>query len=478
MPIELLFVFVASGGFIVFAAFMLLQVLRALGVSRSPKTTAEVAQAKAAQASTFEIAIADGVIDAKDNALSSAGGSFEHIPSPVAQRIATIEEQPGIELTVHTSPKQHSPPATDGSGVGHDSPVAREIAPLSYVTNSEPRTGAMALPRSRPPIFDPEHYRRHAGMPGYLYMARNPFYFNGLYKLGYTTQTPQERLHWLNTEHREVPDVGEFNLVHAVRVPAAYDAERALFDLLAADRPVQKREFFLHSETLLKRALDATHAFTLGNAGALDEFVLWRERSRAVEPPPLSPHALVRPLSSAHGGWIYVTRSQWHRSHIYRISYTSKDPRLAVSALDSRQKRLTCRIGFHTLVHCVGVNDLRASWSVVGASLERWRVVSSKVFYEGSIEDLCRVINQGVAASRAPQMSAARSHDFGDVTVELVAGHVAPLWAAWARPCPSCGAVLRFTGTVGAHSEVECPACNCLLDCTVGASKAQVKPKK
>lgn len=172
-----------------------------------------------------------------------------------------------------------------------------------------------------------------------------------------------------------------------------------------------------------------------------------------------------------------MTRCQWHRSHIYRISYTRKDTRLAVSALDSRQKRLTCRIGFHTLVHCVGVDDLRASWSKVGASLESWRVVSSKVFYDGPIEDLCRAINQGVTDSLAPEMSAGRSHDFGDVTVELVAGHVAPSWAAWAKPCPSCGAVLRFTGTVGANGEAECPACSCQLDCTVGASKALVRAK-
>ncbi|MBV7542043.1 GIY-YIG nuclease family protein [Acidovorax sp. sic0104] len=315
-------------------------------------------------------------------------------------------------------------------------------------------------------------------MPGYLYMARNPFHLDGLFKLGYTTRSPQERIDSLNLEHREVPDVGEFHLVHSVQVPAAYDAERALFDLLAPNRPVQKREFFLLREPLLKRALDATQAFTNGDAEALDDFVLHRDQGAAFASPALVEHAAIPPLRSPGGGWIYVTRCQWHRKDLFRISYTRTDPRLALSALDARQKRFTSRIGFHTLVHCVCVDDLGAVWGTAAASLDRWRVLGSKVFFEAPLGDLSEAINRSIPAAVELAVPLKHGRNFGDVTVELVLGKASGSWAAWARPCPSCGSVLRFTGTVGAQGLVECPGCGCELECTVGASKAVVSAQK
>lgn len=477
LSLELFLVYVVAGGVIVFSALMLCQAVRAMLGNRSPKTHPAAEQAEAKHATPLEAVVDDQFTSASHEAPSLPSGTvgpFEIPVSPVSLPQPAAPERGAIEF--HVTPLAELSPHDEGTDLGWSlaTPEARVLAPLPYVSIPAPRTAAAATPRSRPIIFKPEHYQRHAGVAGYLYMARNPFYFDGLYKLGYTTLTPQERLNWLNAEHRKVPDVGEFHLVHAVPVAAAYDAERALFDLLGADRPVQKREFFLHSEALLKRALDATQAFTNGNAGALDDFVLSRAEDKSFENPPVVTYALIQPLSSLHGGWIYVTHCQWHRSDIYRISYTRKDPRLAVSTLNARQKRLTCRIGFHTLVHCVCVDYLKESWDKVAASLERWRVVSSKVFYEGPIEDMSRAISLAVAVSQAPAAPLSQSQDFGDVTVELVPGQAASSWAAWARPCPCCDAVLRFTGTVGAKGVVECPACGCQLDCTVGASKAMV----
>lgn len=477
MSIELFFVYVASGGFIVFAACMLCQVVRALLGTRSQQTPNGAAEAAALPAAPSDTDVVPALSSCAPPTAPFHGITFEPtvFPGVLPQSVQT--SQPVIEHRDTPSTEQRPPEAPEVRELGVAKPAAREVAPLSYVSTPATRPATAVAGRSRPAIFEPDHYRRHAGMAGHLYMARNPFHFDGLYKLGYTTRTPQERINWLNTEHRQVPDVGEFHLVHAVKVPAAYDAERALFDLLGADRPVQKREFFLHSEALLKRALDATHAFTTGDAGALDDFVLSREQETAVGRPPMVGHAAVQPLLSPQGGWIYMTHCQWHRSSVYRISYTRKDPRLAISALDARQKRLTCRVGFHTLVHCVCVDDLKASWGKVAASLERWRVVGSKVFYEAPIAELSEAINQAFPVSPAPAARLNQSRNFGDVTVELVHSQVAPSWAAWARPCPGCGSVLRFTGTVGARGAVDCPACGCQLECTVGASKAVVSAK-
>ena len=456
---------------------MLIQVVRAMLGSRPSQSPPAAAKAEAKHATPSEAAGDEPPPSADPAAPPLVSAYGVSVVFPLVQLQPTTSDLPDIAYP--STPVRELPPpdAVDGRELALATPAARELAPLPYISIPDSRTDAPAAPRSRPAIFEPDHYRRHEGMPGHLYMARNPFYFDGLYKLGYTTQTPQERIDRLNTEHRQVPDVGEFHLVHAVRVPAAYDAERALFDLLGVDRPVQKREFFLHSEALLKRALDATRAFTTGDASALDDFVLTREQETALEPPPVFGHAVVQPLLSPQGGWIYVTHCQWHRSNVYRISYTRKDPRLAVSTLDARQKRLTCRIGFHTLVHCVCVDDLQASWGKVAASLEHWRVVSSKVFYEAPIAQLLEAIKQAFPVSRVPIEPLSQRLDFGDVTVELVRGQVASSWAAWAKYCPDCGAVLRFTGTVGAAEEVGCPACGCQFECTVGASKAVVSAK-
>lgn len=376
-------------------------------------------------------------------------------------------------------------PATDFAGAPPSPPdLGRELPPLSFVESGQsPKRPRGASPKA-PVLFDPEHYRRHAGVPGYLYMARNSFHVEGLFKLGYTSQTPELRVTHLNNEHRLMPDVGEFQLVHWAPVPAAYDAECALFDLLRADRPVAKREFFHHSEALLKKAIDATQAFTLGDPDALDEFAMWRLREPDVARRARPSHVQILPVTSPSGGWIYAVQCEWHRNDVFRVSYTSKDPLLALSELDARQRRLTCRIGFHSLVHCQAVADLRTSWNAVAERLEPWRVKTSKVFFEIELEQLAVEITAAAIPVPAPTptqelpMPALRPKQgmTGEVSVEAVGGNTASSWAPWAKACLSCGAILRFAGAVGARDAVECPCCGFDMDCIVGARGAIIRP--
>lgn len=453
---------------------MLSEVIRAILGPRSLQNALPAAHEEPKQLSMLE---ARAVAAPPDDGQLTSPVINASVVTSICLPVQPLPPAHNLPSVAHPNPqekKQFAQEVVDGRVLASATSAANEASPLFINSALHERAAASRTSRSRAAIFEPDHYRRHEGMPGHLYMARNPFHVDGLYKLGYTTLTPHERINWLNAEHSQLPDVGKFHLIHAVQVPAAYDAERALFDLLLADRPVLKREFFFHSESLLIQALDATCAFTTGRADALDDFVLSREHTTALESPPVLSHAVVPSLLTPQGGWIYITHCQWHRSNVYRISYTRNDPRLAVAVLNARQKRLTCRIGFHTLVHCVSVYDLRTLWTKVTAALESWRVEGSRVFYEASIGQLTEAIAQANPASQGKLELLTRRQDLGEVTVELVRGQVAKSWEPWAKSCPGCTAILRFTGAIGAKGKVGCPACGCMLKCTVGASKAEI----
>ncbi len=375
----------------------------------------------------------------------------------------------------------------------------RSLPPLPFTRSPVPAARPKAVRRRDLAIFDLEHYRRHEGVPGYLYMARNPFQVEGLFKLGYTTLTPDSRLGQLNKEHGLEPEVGAFHLVHSVPVPGAYDAEQALFDLLKAERPVEKREFFLHSEELFRRALDATASFFAGEEDALDDFVTWRVGMPDVEPPAPTRPVYVPPLAPSDDGWIYIVKCDWHRSTVFRVSYTSKDPRSVIAELDARQRKYTCRVGFHSLVHCRPVDDLNSAWAKASEGLEPWRVKSTRVFFEAPLEQLALAISAGASSASKPAPPPPLPPDApprptpaavkpepasgyasppawaiftagatGEVSVQLVRDSAERLRVGWDKPCPSCGKTLKFTGPVGARRVIACPSCKSSLRCAFG----------
>ncbi len=105
---------------------------------------------------------------------------------------------------------------------------------------------------------------------GYIYLAVHPIYTTGLYKVGATRKTPEERMRSLTTAG--IP--GQFTLVKAWPVPDAFAAEASCARTLA-QRRIQ-REFY-----------EGTYpALTTAMQGVVDaEWRLVRSLSQAIEMP-------------------------------------------------------------------------------------------------------------------------------------------------------------------------------------------------
>lgn len=179
-------------------------------------------------------------------------------------------------------PKRSKSPASEANGAvksddtvrvapssPHDSPAASPSPRLVFNSVAAERFSAERA-RSRatvaevaaPPVVArqmraDEHFRRHAFTPGWLYVARNELHAADLFKLGYTTISPQARIRTLNAEGQGVTTaIGRFQLVHSRAVPMSYTAEQEVFARLAQYRVTGAREFFRGSQALIIEAVD------------------------------------------------------------------------------------------------------------------------------------------------------------------------------------------------------------------------------
>jgi hypothetical protein len=109
-----------------------------------------------------------------------------------------------------------------------------------------------------------------ASKSGYLYLAVNPIYASGLYKVGATRKTPADRMRSLTTAG--IP--GQFTLVKSWQVPDAFAAE-AHCALTLAQRRIQ-REFYEGTFPELTSAIDGVVA---------EEWSLFHKVSQAIELP-------------------------------------------------------------------------------------------------------------------------------------------------------------------------------------------------
>jgi hypothetical protein len=105
---------------------------------------------------------------------------------------------------------------------------------------------------------------------GHLYLAVNPIYTSGLYKVGATRKTPEDRMRSLTTAG--IP--GKFTLVKSWAVPDAFAAEAHCARTLA-QRQIQ-REFYEGPYPELTAAIDGVVA---------EEWRLARTLSQAIELP-------------------------------------------------------------------------------------------------------------------------------------------------------------------------------------------------
>ena len=90
----------------------------------------------------------------------------------------------------------------------------------------------------------PEHFARGFGKPGWVYVARNDMHREDIYKIGYTTDTPESRVQKLNTEQRNrTSQIGFFSLMYACAVLDAQGCEQTLFERIGRLRESERKEF-------------------------------------------------------------------------------------------------------------------------------------------------------------------------------------------------------------------------------------------
>ena len=326
---------------------------------------------------------------------------------------------------------------------------------------------AAAKPQGHPgrtgrPTPDAEHYRRHTGVPGFLYAAQNDCHQPDLFKVGYTTLSPSARVISLNDEHAKASDVGAFTLVHSVPVTASYDTEQALFDALKIWRLAPGREYFALPAAQICAAMDAAVHLGRGDLGRLSSVVAafpdwtpaWQQRARH----PTRRDATQKPAPD--WGWIFVCRNQCHRGTIRRLGSTHADPIESVNALNVAQRRLTSQIGFFNLELCISVRDPPAVLNAARRSLQRFLVHPRRRFFDIDLVRIEDAIRSAASEHAATPISAAITNDIGDLTLTEWTSPMDASLAPWIFGCPSCGVSMRLTGKIGAKSILPCTACS------------------
>lgn len=356
----------------------------------------------------------------------------------------------------------------------------QSIVELKQFPVSNERLNSPRVERPKPlpkqkRTLDPDHYRRHTGVPGYLYIARNDFHQIGLHKIGYTTLTPAQRIKTLNQEHSYSSDVGNFSLVHSVQVGGSYDAEQALFDAIAESRAVAKREYFFERSEFLIKALQSASVFNNGNPDALNDFLDWsldQDSWRKYLPPPLQ-EATVPPKLKSTDGWIYAARNPWHRDSIFRIGMSKNNPQIKVDELNQAQRQLTCQIGFYKLVECEVVGDHAEAFNRFKKLIHDYKIPGSRAFFDVPLPTLREALAQATREGERCNRVSAPLEFTDQILVDIVPLKPHPSWVAWTGYCSTCGQLLRFRGAIASAGLVVCPACGGQIRCRIGASKVE-----
>lgn len=90
----------------------------------------------------------------------------------------------------------------------------------------------------------PGHFDRGFGKLGWVYVARNDLHREDIYKIGYTEQTPEQRVSTLNSaQKRHTGQIGFFQLVYAVAVLDSQGCEQELFKRIGKLLESSRKEF-------------------------------------------------------------------------------------------------------------------------------------------------------------------------------------------------------------------------------------------
>lgn len=408
-----------------------------------------------------------------------------------------------------SAPDSSAPSAFgDPIGVGAASMARAQSASLRNSLPGEPRPPALALrlqaagasaPRAEnavggpqlaplpraipqqtsPPAFlDPLHFSRHAGLPGYVYLARNDHHRTGVHKIGYTLGTPDARAHTLNLENRKMRGLGTYKILFAAPARAAYDVEQMLFRALAQRRITNGREFFFSDERILRSALSEAVEINLADEEAR---VDWIDRwaSSFVQHVEVPPDIDTIDAAAPGGGWIYIFSPHWYEQPLYYACCTRLPARRTLDML-RRRSAGTALLDGYSLVHAEVVDDVVAARRAWGKSTRHLRAARGQSGWLRAELPALRLI--AAESARAPgsprtgQAPPARTQrsEGADVSLAVVA-RAHPQWAAWCLRC-GCGALLRVTGKIGAAGSPECPGCGRPVRCEIHSSGVVVIP--
>ena len=300
-------------------------------------------------------------------------------PAPIAESIAVVNFTP---VRTPTGPAFVPPVAQPG--------VVR--APRASDTRRPPR-----------PILKPEDFTRNAGKRGFLYLARNPEHWDGLFKVGQTEKHPRIRVGQLNTLHAKHKDIGAFELLDVVEVADAYGAEQVLFLVLSDLRPVAGREFFIANRAYLSKVMRAVANLISGRAEELNN--LYRDLNPSDFPawPGKTPWYR-RPHSSGGIGWVYLARCQYHLADTYIFGATKETPEAEVAKLNDGQRSDTPQIGFYTVVFALPVWDTKASRTVGWRALGPWKLNGSRSYVRGPLAQIAETLTAALRAEAGCQV--------------------------------------------------------------------------
>ena len=254
-------------------------------------------------------------------------------------------------------------------------------------------------PRPPRPILKPEDFQRNAGVPGFLYSARNSEQWEGLHKVGQTRNHPRGRVTQLRQENR---DIGDFELLDVVPVVDAYGAEQVLFQVLDDLRPVKGREFFLASRSYLSDAMQAAAQFIMGDDEWLNS--IYSDLDRSEHPDcPAYPGRYNYNTVGRSPGWMFIARNRFHQADTYRVSASVRRPDLIVDDWNVLQRTTTPHIGFYEVVYALPVANYRRAGAIGALALERWKLRGQQHFYRGPLSELAASLESALQAATKPR---------------------------------------------------------------------------
>jgi len=373
-------------------------------------------------------------------------------------------------------------PAPQLAGPSTAAGVTFTPMPPSRTPSQPAETCDRGSPEVRPlvPKPGPEHYERHAGQPGWLYVARNNQHREGLYKLGYTIAGAESRRTSLNDQADEAAEIGRFNLVHHVAVEDVVQAERRAFDLLDVRRVAMGRENFFGDKGLMIEAIEAAASCSPDPTVVFYAFKVRMGECPLDLTPSHFPPSVPAPGISAIGGWVVVARNDNHRPDLFRVGWTRHSAKDHIDRWNAPQRLRTTQIGFYRPVAVIESSNPEGVFARACAALDDLRLEPRRPFFLANLHRIVVELHHARNATSQQMLLAEVQSAREPISVFTVTelGEVDLRrrdYAPWCRACPECGVLLRFTAAIGAHGHAQCPACSVGLMCALTARQVEVR---